>query len=68
MIRLRNFFKVSVWFGWEAGLCGSLVRFRALGGWDSSVGSALGSLSCLMQHLGFDPPLRRFFPVERIFS
>ena len=24
-------------------------------------GSVLGSLSCLMQHHGFDSPLRRFF-------
>ena len=30
-------------------------------GWNSSVGSVLGSLSCLMQRRGFDPPLRRIF-------
>ena len=27
------------------------------GNWNSSVGSVLGSLSCMMQHRGFDPPL-----------
>ena len=32
-----------------------------IGGRNSSVGSVLGSLSCLMQRRGFDPPLRRFF-------
>ena len=37
------------------------------GGGNSSVGSVLGLLSCLMQHHGFDPPLRRIFPVEVIF-
>ena len=37
-----------------------------LRGLNSSVGSVLGSLSCLMQRHGFDPPLRRIFPVERI--
>ena len=31
------------------------------------VGSVLGSLSCLMQCHGFDPPLRRIFPVEGSF-
>ena len=31
------------------------------------VGSVLASVSCLMQHRGFDPPLRRIFPVEGIF-
>ena len=31
------------------------------------VGSVLGSLSCLMQHGGFDPPLRRIFLVEGIY-
>ena len=30
-------------------------------GRNSSVGSVLGSLSCLMQRHGFDPPPRRFF-------
>ena len=30
------------------------------------VGSVLGSLSCLMQRRGFDPPLRRIFLVEGI--
>ena len=29
--------------------------------------SALGWLSCLMQHHGFSPPLRRIFPVEGTF-
>ena len=36
-------------------------------GRNSSVGSVLGSLSCLMQRCGFYPPLRRIFPVEGIF-
>ena len=34
---------------------------------NSSVGSVLGSLSSMMQHCGFDPPLRRIFLVEGIF-
>ena len=38
------------------------------GGGDSSVGSVLGSLSCLMQHHGFDParssPVKENFPLE----
>ena len=39
-------------------------------GWESnsSLTACLGSLSCLMQRHGFDPPLGRFFPVEGIFS
>ena len=45
--------------GWGEG-CGG-------GGGDSSVGSVLGSLSCLMQCHGFDTPLRRIFPIEAIF-
>ena len=36
-------------------------------GRNSSVGCVLSSLSCLMQHHGFDPPWRRIFPVEGIF-
>ena len=36
------------------------------GGWNSSVGSVLGSLSCVMQGRGFDPPLRRIYPVQGI--
>ena len=36
-------------------------------GGNSLVGSVLGSLSCLMQHHGFNPPLKRIFLVERIF-
>ena len=39
---------------------------RKEGGQNSSVGSVLGSLSCVMQHHGFEPPLslryRGFFP------
>ena len=31
------------------------------------IGIVLGSLSCLMQHCGFDPPLRRIFLAEKIF-
>ena len=38
-----------------------------IGAWNSSVGGVLGSLSCLMQHHGFNPPLRIIFPVEGIF-
>ena len=34
---------------------------------NSSFGCVLGSLSCVMQCHGFDPPLGRIFPVERIF-
>ena len=30
-------------------------------------GSVLGSLSCLVQCHGFDPPLGRIFPVEGSF-
>ena len=37
------------------------------GGRNSSIGSVLGSLSCLMQRCGFDTPPRRIFPVEGIF-
>ena len=36
-------------------------------GRNSSVGSVLGSLSCLMQRRGFDPPLRKTIAVEGIF-
>ena len=36
-------------------------------GRNSSVGSVLGSMSCLTQRRGFDPPLRRIFQVEGIF-
>ena len=31
------------------------------------IGSLMGSLSCLMQHCGYRPPLRRIFQVEGIF-
>ena len=31
------------------------------------VDSVLGSLSCVMQRHGFDPPLRRIFMVEGFF-
>ena len=34
---------------------------------NSSVGVVLGSLSCLMQRCGFNPPLRRIFPIQGIF-
>ena len=34
---------------------------------NSSAGSLLGLLSCLMQRHGFDPPLRIIFLVEGIF-
>ena len=37
------------------------------GGLNTTVGSVLGSLSCVMQHRGFNPSLRRLFPVEGIF-
>ena len=36
-------------------------KFISSGGRSCSVGSVLGSLSCLMQWRGFDPPLGRFF-------
>ena len=32
-----------------------------------ALSSVLGSLPCLTQRRGFDPPLRRIFPVEGIF-
>ena len=32
------------------------------------MGTVLGLLSCLMQRRGFNPPLRKVFPVEGIFS
>ena len=35
---------------------------------NSSAGSVLGLLSCSMQGCGFEPPLRRIFLVEGIFS
>ena len=41
---------------------GERVSFGCLG-WNSS----LGSLSCLMQCCGFNPPLRRILPGEEIF-
>ena len=37
------------------------------GGQDSSAGSVLGSLSSLMQHCGFNLPLKKMFLVEGIF-
>ena len=40
---------------------------RAASGPEMLVGSMLGSLCCLMQRPGFDPPLGRTFPVEGIF-
>ena len=43
------------------------IERQGQGGWNSSIGSMLGWLSCLMQHCGFDPPLRRIFLVEEIF-
>ena len=36
-------------------------------GQNSSVSSVLGLLSCVIQHRGFDPPLRRIFLVHGIF-
>ena len=48
-----------------------IYSLMSASGWgrNSSVGSVLGLLSCLMQRRGFDPPLGRlfFFPVEEIF-
>ena len=37
-----------------------------MGGWKRSVSNVLGSLSCLMQRLGIDPPepLVEIFPME----
>ena len=40
---------------------------REAGGGRERVGSVSGSLSCLMQCRGFDPPLRRIIPVEGTF-
>ena len=37
------------------------------GGRNSSVGSVLGTLSCVTQRRRLDPALRRIFPVEGIF-
>ena len=34
------------------------------GGPKQLLGSMVSSLSCLMQHCEFDPPLRRIFPLE----
>ena len=45
----------SSFYCWVRGMFVSLVE-----GQNSSVGSVLGSLSCLMQHRGFHPPLRIF--------
>ena len=42
------------------------VESEPMLGHNSSAGSVLGSLSCLMLRCGFDPPLRRIFPVEGI--
>ena len=57
---------------WRAATCTSVSEgpiflrkvsslMDGFGGRNSSVGSVLGSLSCMMQRRGFDPPLRRFF-------
>ena len=35
----------------------NIITWYFSGGQNSSVGSVLGSLSCMMQHHGFDPPL-----------
>ena len=48
-------------FGWEC--FRSITRGR-----NSSHGSVLGLLSCLMQRRGFDPPVRRTFSSRRDFS
>ena len=45
----------------------SLRLSQYMGGWNSSVGSVMGSLSCVMQHHGFDPPLRRIYLLKGIF-
>ena len=47
---------------WMAGFsiclfCHMLFSATLLGGWSSSVSSVLGSLSCMVQCHGFDPPL-----------
>ena len=39
----------------------------AVRGWDSSAGSVLGPLPCMMPRCRFHSPLRRIFPVEGIF-
>ena len=43
------------------------IGTNVLEGLNSSVGSVLGLLSCLMQSRGFSPPLRRIFLVDGIF-
>ena len=40
-------------------------RGKGGGGGGQLVGSVLGSLFCLMQRRGFDPPLGRFFFLRR---
>ena len=58
MIDITDFyFKVLLWNHQS-----SVLSFR---GW--LTGNVLGLLSCLMQCHGFDPSLRRIFPVEGIF-
>ena len=43
------------------------VRFVHTKGLQYFIGNVLGSLSSLVQRRGFDPPLRKIFPVEGIF-
>ena len=49
------------------GSVGRYVLNSAVWVQNSSVGSVLGLLSCLMQCRWFDPPLRRIFSEEGIF-
>ena len=44
------------------------VTLDLVQGPEQLVCSVLGSLPSLIQHHGFDPPLRRIFPVEGFFS
>ena len=63
----------SVW--WNACVHRLVILFSLLGSWgllpllgsEWLIGSVLGSLSCLMQRHGFNPPRRRIFLVEGIF-
>ena len=48
----------TIYLSWYCSRCGGLNSWR--------VSSMLGSLSCLMQRHGFNPPQGWFFPVEGI--
>ena len=66
IVRFVNSFKVG-----KPLMSLSVVKIKVVWdigwGWNSSVGSVLSSLFCVMQRCGFDSPLRRIFLVEWIF-